>query len=140
MREIEFDVREREKERERVSWCFEPSQPQRISSGLRERQRQTDRGVTQKQHAHKLFKRHLLVILRISQQHSVSPGLGRTTNTVSTRSDKNGEHGTTPSHTPQQSIFTNQPRLITYIRIEQAGTCTGFRQQDPRDQDVGRYC
>ena len=34
-------------ERERfvwlVSWCFEPSQPLRITSGLRERERQTDR-------------------------------------------------------------------------------------------------
>ena len=34
----------REREREgRVSWCFEPSQRQRITSGLKERERETDR-------------------------------------------------------------------------------------------------
>ena len=41
---IERRYRERERthrvrERERVSWCFKPSQPQRIISGLRERER-----------------------------------------------------------------------------------------------------
>ena len=30
-----FSERERERGGERVSWCFEPSQPQRITSGLK---------------------------------------------------------------------------------------------------------
>ena len=31
-----LDLAEREKERERESWCFKPSQPQRIISGMKE--------------------------------------------------------------------------------------------------------
>ena len=31
------EQKRRERERELASWCFEPSQPQRITSGLRER-------------------------------------------------------------------------------------------------------
>ena len=35
-------MRERDRERELISWCFEPSQPQRITSGREtERERQT---------------------------------------------------------------------------------------------------
>ena len=35
--------RERERESYLVSWCFEPCQPQRITSGLKERERERER-------------------------------------------------------------------------------------------------
>ena len=41
-----MEEEEEEKESELVSWCFEPSQPQRITSGLKEKEKRKKKKIT----------------------------------------------------------------------------------------------
>ena len=50
-------MRESEREREKVSWCFEPKQPLGVTSGL-ERERQVERERERHTHTHTHTQRH----------------------------------------------------------------------------------
>ena len=107
------DMRRKRKEeklvRQLVSWCFEPSQPQRITSGLggqeerghNDRKRQTDRQ-TEKDHEKKGGKKEAGQYLDFND---LSTAQGHLRTKKESEKDKNGNRWSCQSHKAVPTIY-----------------------------------